>query len=143
VELITWALKLAVDRPRATGVRVVAPYLSTTLDPSFPIGHASRAFASAALLGHRMRRWRWLLGALATGIGFSRIYLGVHYPSDVLAGALLGLGAAAAYLLLADRWRPLAEFRKRALEVLGGLLGKLGERPEGVEDLRQGGRSPR
>ncbi len=143
VELITWALKLAVDRPRATGLRVVAPYLPTPLDPSFPSGHASRTFASAGLLGHRLRRWRWPLYALATGIGFSRIYLGIHYPSDVLAGALLGLGAAVAYLLLAERWPPLAHLRKRALEVLEGLVGKLGQRPQGVEDLFQGGRGAR
>lgn len=143
VELVTWALKVAVDRPRATGLRVVLPSLLAPLDPSFPSGHASRAFAAAGLLGQRLRRWRWPLYALASGIGFSRIYLGLHYPSDVLAGALLGLGAAALYLRLADRWRPLADFRGRAVGLLERLAQELGQRPQGFEDLPQGGRRPR
>ncbi len=57
---------------------------------SFPAGHAATAFAGAVLLSSlRPRLAPWFL-LLATVIGFSRIYVGVHYPTDVLAGAALG-----------------------------------------------------
>lgn len=58
---------------------------------SFPSGHATIAFAAAYILSvyHRkFAKWYYLFAAL---ISFSRIYLGKHYPSDVLAGAVLGL----------------------------------------------------
>lgn len=63
---------------------------------SFPSNHASNSFAFAAALWPFLRRARlsWLLFAVAAVIGFSRIYVGVHYPSDVIAGSLLGIGAA-------------------------------------------------
>ena len=70
-------------------------------DFSFPSGHTFGAFAAAAAMFQGVRRW-WGIGAmgLAAAIGFSRIYLFVHYPSDVFAGALLGLyfGGLAWYL---------------------------------------------
>jgi undecaprenyl-diphosphatase len=56
----------------------------------FPSNHATNAFAAATVLGWIFKRWRkWLL-ALAGLIGYSRIYVGVHYPGDVLGGTLLG-----------------------------------------------------
>ena len=59
------------------------------------------AFAGAVLLGAVVPRARWPLLVLAALIALSRVYLGVHFPSDVIAGALLGsaVGAAAAWLL--------------------------------------------
>ena len=46
-------------------------------------------------------RWRWLTLALAILMGFTRLYIGIHYPTDVLAGALTGtLCGTAAYLVL-------------------------------------------
>jgi len=58
---------------------------------SFPSGHATTAFALAAVLGFLSERWFYPALLLAAIIGLSRITLGVHYPSDVLAGVVVGL----------------------------------------------------
>ena len=75
-----------------------------TTDPSFPSDHAAAAFAIAfAVLAFS----GWAGGtflAAATLIGVTRIALGVHYPSDVLAGALVGLGAATLVTTLGRPW---------------------------------------
>jgi undecaprenyl-diphosphatase len=60
-------------------------------DSSFPSGHACNAFMIAALLAEHLRRKRYILYGLAAVVSLSRIYLGVHYPSDVIIGACLGL----------------------------------------------------
>src|SRR5262249_43382220 len=69
-------------------------------DGSFPSGHSANAFAGASVLARRLRAGRVLWWALAVLIAYSRIYLGVHYPLDVIGGALLGwvCGAAAGRL---------------------------------------------
>lgn len=58
---------------------------------SFPSGHATIAFAAAYVLGQHHRRMKWIYYLLAILIAFSRIYVGEHYPVDVIAGSLLGL----------------------------------------------------
>lgn len=63
-------------------------------DPnSFPSGHTSAAFAAATAWAHALpKRWMGVLGlAAAVIMGLSRLYVGVHFPSDVLCGALVGL----------------------------------------------------
>lgn len=59
-------------------------------DASFPSGHAANAFAGASVLAQRLGAQRVLWWALALLIAYSRIYLGVHYPLDVIGGAMLG-----------------------------------------------------
>ncbi len=63
-------------------------------DSSFPSSHAATAFAAAGVVAMRYPALRLPLFALATLIAVSRVYLGVHYPLDVIAGACLGLGVA-------------------------------------------------
>ena len=66
-------------------------------DWSFPSGHAASSFAAATVIWLNHRRCGWLALVLAALIAFSRLYVGVHYPSDVVFGALDGilLGVAA------------------------------------------------
>lgn len=84
-------LKPFVARPRPCEVnQAVQLLVPRPTDYSFPSGHTGASFAAAAaLLGQKNRLWVPSL-ALALLIGFSRLYLYVHYPSDVLAGAFLG-----------------------------------------------------
>lgn len=63
---------------------------------SFPSGHAAAAFAIALVVWKHDRDWGAAFLILATLVALSRVFVGVHYPSDIVAGALLGWGAAAA-----------------------------------------------
>ena len=82
---------------------------------SFPSGHASGAFALAVSLGLLVPRARIPALALATLVGLSRIWLGVHYLSDVIAGALLGSAVALAMHYLSLRIARLASARSSRL----------------------------
>lgn len=61
-----------------------------TSDSSFPSGHTAGSFAAALAMSHCYPRHRPLLLGLAAGVGFSRVYLGHHYPSDVIGGVVIG-----------------------------------------------------
>jgi membrane-associated phospholipid phosphatase len=95
----TYALNTAVKlvvRRRRPRLRGLAPLIGTPTPLSFPSAHASTAFAGA-LAYSRLGLPTLPLYALAAKLAYSRLYLGVHYPSDVLAGAVLGTTLAAVF----------------------------------------------
>lgn len=83
------ALKIVTARPRP-GEPLIKPITSEPLS-SFPSDHAALSFATLGIIGNYYSKYRLTLYALAFAICLSRIYLGVHYPTDVLAGAVLGI----------------------------------------------------
>jgi membrane-associated phospholipid phosphatase len=70
--------------------------LKTSKGYSFPSGHTSLAFATATTLSYTCKKWYIILPAYlwAGCVGYSRMYLGRHYPSDVLGGAVVGTGSS-------------------------------------------------
>lgn len=92
------ALKRVVRRPRPSlrNVPAVRRLPAQPLTTSFPSSHAASATAFAIGAGVELPRLAPLLAVAAGGVAYSRVYVGVHYPADVLAGA--GLGAAVSLL---------------------------------------------
>ncbi|MES1221613.1 MAG: phosphatase PAP2 family protein [Bacteroidota bacterium] len=95
--IISETLKRAINRkrPGEEYPAIIFPYRNLR-GKSFPSGHTSLAFATATSLSIQLRKWYVVVPAYlwAGSVGYSRMYLGVHYPSDVLAGAALGIGSA-------------------------------------------------
>ena len=96
-------LKALVGRSRPPHEMGLEAIVGLPGSPSFPSGHAMSAFAVAAALALLAPRLRWPVLALAAVIGFSRVYLGVHFWLDVLAGAALGMAIGALIALAARR----------------------------------------
>ncbi|MDI9364879.1 MAG: phosphatase PAP2 family protein [Flavobacterium sp.] len=95
--LVTQGLKYTIkrDRPYEQYPLLINPYTIET-DKSFPSGHTSTAFSVATSLSMQYKKWYVVVPAYAwaSSVGYSRLYLGEHYPTDVLAGAAIGAGSA-------------------------------------------------
>jgi undecaprenyl-diphosphatase len=90
--LVTHLLAGAIDRPRpfVAHPATIHPFLSHAADPSFPSEHAAAAFAIAVAVACRAKAWGAVLLVLAAVLAAGRVFLGLHYPGDVLAGAVVG-----------------------------------------------------
>jgi undecaprenyl-diphosphatase len=99
-------LRQVIDRERPP-LRFPEPHplVHVPGNPSFPSGHAATSFACAATLAWLTPLSPIALYALAALIAYSRVYVGVHYPLDVIGGAALGLGVATALRLLVEARR--------------------------------------
>src|SRR5271169_109905 len=93
--VLNTAVKLAVRRARPA-LEGLPPLARTPTQLSFPSAHAATSFAGARVYS-RLGAPATLLYALAASLALSRLYLGLHYPSDILAGALLGTAVAAGF----------------------------------------------
>jgi undecaprenyl-diphosphatase len=103
---VVYGLKYLIHRPRPLFFLEMASKISKgpgeILDPSFPSAHAVFAFMMATILAHWFPRY-WIIFFIIAGfIGWTRIYLGLHYPTDVLAGGILGYGITRLFLLISN-----------------------------------------
>ena len=93
---ITIGLKYSINRNRPYITYPEIKPIETENTPSMPSGHTASAFNIATSLTLFYPKWYVAVPAYtwASGIAYSRMYLGVHYPSDIIAGAILGSGTA-------------------------------------------------
>jgi membrane-associated phospholipid phosphatase len=122
------------DRPSVSLPDVNTMHMDTADKYSMPSGHTTAAFAIATMLTLRYPKPYVYIPAYvwATFVGYGRIYMGLHYPSDVLAGAILGSASALAIHLISPQ---VTKWRER---ILGDDLGvQLSASPvPGLVDLR-------
>ena len=115
-------IKHALSRPRpflALADAHLPPTIGRGGSGSMPSSHAANWFSGLLVALIYYRRSRWLLLPAATLVSFSRVYNGVHYPSDVMAGAIVGAGSAAATLWLVNSlWQRVGQ------KMVSALVGK-------------------
>jgi len=118
--LVTSGIKFSVNRPRpfVTYPNDITKYTSAG-SKSFPSGHTSICFATATSVSLLYPKWYVIapMYTWATLVGYSRMYLGVHYPSDVLVGALVGSASALGTHYLFDYIKKKRESKKEPLKI--------------------------
>ncbi len=95
---LAYALKLFIllfyNRPRPFAMHTVTQLIDKSSEGSFPSSHATVAFAIAFSIYFYNKKWGAAFLILATLVGLGRVYVGVHYPFDILGGVLIGWLAA-------------------------------------------------
>ena len=94
--LITNIIKYSVNRPRPFETYPDIEKVARAGSPSFPSGHTSNAFSLATSLSLSYPKWYIIVPSYlwAATVAYSRMDLGVHYPSDIIIGAVIGAGSA-------------------------------------------------
>jgi undecaprenyl-diphosphatase len=117
--LVAHFLSSAIDRPRpfVAHPSTIHAFIAHAADPSFPSDHATAAFAIATAVALRLRAWGGILLVMAAVLAAGRVFLGVHYPTDVLAGAAIGAGSS-----LLCSLQPLRRLLDRAADAGGQWL---------------------
>jgi undecaprenyl-diphosphatase len=133
------ALGLLINQPVAHAVARTRPYLAhpghahlligRSHDPSFPSDHATGAFALALGVWLYDRTLGTILLVLAALLSFARVYVGTHYPGDVVAGALVGIAVAAALYLVKPTRHLIESAARRSGDLWDHLTGQLTARP--------------
>jgi undecaprenyl-diphosphatase len=90
VTILVYTLKIMIHRPRPYEVLSIMPFELVDNFRSLPSGHTSTAFLSATILSNFYRKYMVVFFVIAASIGVSRVYIGVHYPLDVIVGAMTG-----------------------------------------------------
>ena len=94
---VTYILKKVVKRERPATIYpgIIIPKVNET-DYSFPSGHASFAFATATSISLAFPKWYVIIPSFvyAGAVSYSRLYLGVHYPSDIIGGVIIGIASS-------------------------------------------------
>ncbi len=91
VGIVTYLIKIAVRRFRPFTISDIAGLIPDQSGFSFPSGHVVFAFFCLGFIWKDFKRFRYIWLVIAILIGFSRLYVGVHYLSDVIGGVLVGL----------------------------------------------------
>lgn len=113
VLLCNGIIKPLVARPRPFALRPeITLLIKAPSEFSFPSGHTAASFAAAGALWFSRQRGHVYALILAAVIGLSRIYLYVHYPSDVLGGVALGLLCGFLGVFFARKWFEFCKMRK-------------------------------
>ncbi len=94
--ILTLSMKYSIDRDRPFVTYPFIDQATSATTPSFPSGHTSSAFSTATSLSLVFPKWYVIAPSFlwASSVAYSRMSLGVHYPSDVFIGAIIGAGTA-------------------------------------------------